>query len=275
MPSNRMMKLIVLALVVIVLSAATGGMIALAQTPSQESLEEGALLFTQNCAMCHGPQGEGRIGATLSKDWPSIRPDLRVKDTISNGIPGSVMPAWSQAKGGPLSSEQIDLLTNYILSWQTGGAIIVSSPTPVVLVPLTEVPGVTGDPTNGANLFAENCAVCHGPQGQGRIGAVLAKDWPSFRPDLEVRTTIANGIQGSVMPAWSTAKGGPLDDGQINDITSYIMTWDSTGAAVTPAVTVTETPSNTWLSGAGGVIVLVVLFAVIVAVIFLFQRKKV
>jgi mono/diheme cytochrome c family protein len=270
-----MTKLIVLALVLVVLSGATGGMIALAQAPSQEELEEGALIYTQNCSMCHGPQGEGRIGATLSKDWPSIRPDLRVKDTITNGIPGSVMPAWSEDKGGPLSSEQIDLLTNYILSWQTGGAIIVTSPTPVVLVPLTEVPGVIGDPTNGANLFVENCAVCHGPQGQGRIGATLAKDWPSFRPDLQVKETIVSGIQGSVMPAWSTSKGGPLDDGQINDITAYIMTWESTGAALTPAVTATEEPTNTWLSGAGGVIVLALLFVIIVAVVLAVQRKRV
>jgi mono/diheme cytochrome c family protein len=69
--------------------------------------------------MCHGLNGEGRIGATLAKDWPSIRPDLAIKATIERGIQGSPMPAWGQANGGPLSDEEINNLVAYILTWST------------------------------------------------------------------------------------------------------------------------------------------------------------
>jgi len=66
--------------------------------------------------MCHGANGEGRIGATLSKDWPSIRPELTVRAIIEAGVPGTVMPAWSQKNGGKLDYWQIDALVYYILS---------------------------------------------------------------------------------------------------------------------------------------------------------------
>ncbi|HZD55418.1 MAG TPA: c-type cytochrome, partial [Anaerolineales bacterium] len=65
-----------------------------AQEDNQKQIEEGARLFAENCAVCHGPDGKGRIGATLAKDWPSIRPDLEIKTTISRGVAGSPMPAW-------------------------------------------------------------------------------------------------------------------------------------------------------------------------------------
>ena len=61
-----------------------------------EVLELGASLYFENCVVCHGEDGQGRVGATLAKDWPSIRPDLRVRDTIESGGPGMLMPAWSQ-----------------------------------------------------------------------------------------------------------------------------------------------------------------------------------
>ena len=62
---------------------------------------------------------------------------------------------------------------------------------------------VAGDPTAGAGLYSENCVMCHGDKGQGRIGARLSKAFSGIRPDLSVRSTIINGISGSAMPAWS------------------------------------------------------------------------
>jgi mono/diheme cytochrome c family protein len=196
---------------------------ALAQDSAQ--LEEGARLYAENCAVCHGEDGEGRVGATLSKDWPSIRPDLRVRASIENGIEGSPMPPWLQANGGPLTSEQIDAVVAYILSWETGGArIIPPTPTYIPRPVLTTPPEVEGDPNHGAIVFDKNCAVCHGANGEGRVGATLAKFWPSIRADLSIQRTITNGVEGSPMPAWSQANGGPLTETEINDVTAFVMT---------------------------------------------------
>ena len=119
-------------------------------------LELGASIYFENCAVCHGEDGQGRVGATLAKDWPSIRPDLRVRDTIINGGPGMLMPAWSQENGGPLDDEEVDALVCYVLSWQTGGPpVIYPTPTPALRLVLTPPPGVTGDPNNGGLLYAQ------------------------------------------------------------------------------------------------------------------------
>lgn len=194
----------------------------------QEKTNQGAKLYAENCAVCHGPDGKGRIGATLAQNWPSIRPDLEIKTTIENGVSGSPMPAWGQANGGPLDENQIDALVSYILTWETGGPIFIP-PTPTFIPrgELTPPPNVTGNPTEGAKLYDQNCLVCHGPNGQGRVGANLAKDWPSIRPDLDIKATIQRGVEGSVMPAWGQEHGGPLNDQQINNLVSFILTWST------------------------------------------------
>jgi mono/diheme cytochrome c family protein len=247
----------------------------LAQGSSQEQLEMGARLYAENCAVCHGPNGEGRVGVTLAKDWPSIRPELLVKSVIEEGVPGSPMPAWSQKKGGPLSDEEIDALILYILSWETGGPPPLSpTPTFTPRPPITPVPEVEGDPNRGVVLYAENCAVCHGPNGEGRVGAQLDKVWPSIRPDLRIKTAIENGVSGSPMPAWGQKNGGPLTEQDINDIVAFVLSWQAgavpTGVAPTPA------PTPSILSGPLGVLVLVagLLVLVLVGVIGALARKR-
>ncbi|MCU0489560.1 MAG: cytochrome c, partial [Anaerolineales bacterium] len=55
-----------------------GAWAASAQSSPDDQLQLGAQLFAEYCAACHGPDGQGRVGATLAKDWPSVRPDLTV-----------------------------------------------------------------------------------------------------------------------------------------------------------------------------------------------------
>jgi mono/diheme cytochrome c family protein len=271
MKGKRFHPLVLLFSVValLVLAWATN---ASAQEPDPEKLSEGAQLYAENCAVCHGDDGQGRVGAMLNKDWPAINPNLLVRDIIENGIPGSVMPAWSMEKGGPFTVEQIDALVYFILSWQSGGAPQVtpwSTATP--LPPVTPVPNVEGDPNRGAQLFAENCVVCHGPRGQGRIGANLGKDWSGIRPDLSVLSVISNGLPGSVMPAWSQARGGPLTDTDIQDLTAYVLALP--GSEFVPADTAPEAFVPSWLAGWGGVLLLVVLLAVIIFGALFYQKR--
>lgn len=245
-----------------------------AQSPDQDQLERGARLYADNCAVCHGTEGEGRVGVTLAKDWPSIRPDIQVRRTIEDGIDNSPMVAWSQKNGGPLSDEDIDALVAYILSWETGGLrIIPATATPVSREVITPVPGVEGDPNQGAVLYDQNCAVCHGVDGQGRIGATLAKAWPAIRPDLRIKTTISEGIENSAMPAWSQENGGPLQEREIDDITSFVLTFGDTTLQTNPTPTTTP-PLNAFLSGWGGVLVFIVLLVLIFGGAIWFQTRK-
>jgi mono/diheme cytochrome c family protein len=235
-----------------------------------ELLEQGAQIYAENCAVCHGEDGQGRIGATLAKNWPSIRPDLRVREVVEKGIPGTFMPAWGLEFGGLFSEQEIDAVTFYILSWQEGGSIyIFPTSTPSTRPALTPPPGVTGDPNRGALLYGGNCAVCHGPDGEGRVGANLAKDWPSIRPDLQVKSTIEIGIEGSVMPGWSQEQGGPLTDQDINDITAFVLTWE--GAETIDG---TQTPAVGPLTGWPVWVIFIGVFVLIVVAIAYYSRQK-
>jgi mono/diheme cytochrome c family protein len=263
------------ALLVAVLAAVSST--AAAQTQEEDPVRLGASLYAENCVVCHGEQGRGRVGAELAKDWPSIRPDLTVRTIIARGVPGSLMPAWSQANGGPLTEEEIDALTAYILSWQTGGAPQVTPrPTATLHPALTPPAQVEGDTAHGAALYAENCDMCHGPNGAGRVGATLARDWPSIRPDLSVRNTIANGVAGSPMPAFSQARGGPLSEQEINDVTAFILALGQSGQVVqvSPQPQSSDvlpgTPASEWV----GLILFVVLFAAIIVAAMLLQRTR-
>ena len=213
------------------------------------------------------------MGATLAKNWPSIRPDLEIKSTIERGVAGSPMPAWSQANGGPLSAAEIDALVVYILSWETGAPFqIPPTPTTYPRPVLTPPPNVVGDPNQGARLFDQNCAVCHGANGEGRIGARLAKAWPALQPGLSVKTTIENGIPGSLMPAWSQANGGPLSESEINDLVAFLLTLPAAGQLLIEATP--APPPSPFFSGWGGVLFAVILFAVLVTVAVLLQTRR-
>ncbi len=45
---------------------------------------------------------------------------------------------------------------------------------------------------------------------------------------------IADGGQGSLMPAWSQASGGPLGEDEIADVTAFVLSLSPIGTSVTP-----------------------------------------
>lgn len=246
---------------------------ASAQTPDPAQLEAGARLYAQNCAVCHGEDGQGRVGATLAKDWPSIRPDLTIREVIENGVQGSPMPAWASTKGGPLSSEEITSLVTFIMSWEPNGPRqIPPTPTAIARLPVTPPPGVEGDPNRGAVLYDQNCLVCHGPNGEGRVGATLAKSWASLRADLSIKAVISRGVEGSPMPAWDQAEGGPLTEQEINDIVAFVLALPVVSLQPGEAPTATPAPGP-GLPGWAGVLLTLGLFILVVAVAIWLQTR--
>jgi len=79
----------------------------LKKTP--ELLSHGKKLYGQNCAVCHGVNGDGKgqLGAALKpaptnfalplKQWPITKGDMsKIFDVITKGIPNTSMVKWDQ-----------------------------------------------------------------------------------------------------------------------------------------------------------------------------------
>ena len=222
--------------------------------------ERGAILYQTYCQMCHGPDGQGRVGANL-QDFPGIAVDAAIQQTISQGIEGSVMPAFGEAQGGPLTDADIADITAYVSGVLTGTEPV--APAPVYQAPEIEpLPDIAGEPSNGAVVFQTNCIACHGEKAQGGFGWPLAKNWPGNQPEVFISQVVSAGINGTIMPGWAQEAGGPLTPEEIEDVTAYILTLEP--ASGLPGVP--ESPEGplgstlTWiLFGVAAVILVIVL----------------
>jgi mono/diheme cytochrome c family protein len=231
-------------------------------------------LYIRNCAVCHGDRAEGRIGATLAKDFPGIRVEALLKGTISNGVKGSAMPAWSKSNGGPLADTEIDDIVAFIRSLGNQGPAVPTVPRPTrPPVPPTTVAFPPGDVTRGSTVYSQNCAVCHGDKGEGRVGAILQKDWSGINVDALIESTVARGVTGSKMPAWAKSNGGPLTDQDIADVTALVR---SLKPARAPTAVPTEAPTGGSFGGTLALVCvgLLVLLGVVVLLIVLNGARK-
>ena len=87
--------------------------------------------------------------------------------------------------------------------------------------------------TIGSELFANNCSSCHGDDGEGGDSPTLnAKEFLQSTTDEQMRLITAGGISGTEMPTWSIDLGGSLTDQQIEQIVTYIRSWEPTAPSV-------------------------------------------
>jgi len=75
--------------------------------------EDGAALYQQHCAQCHGVARDGGVGPNLAdKVWVKAQPNqASISKFIAQGSPALGMPAWKEQ----LSETQINALADYLL----------------------------------------------------------------------------------------------------------------------------------------------------------------
>jgi mono/diheme cytochrome c family protein len=191
----------------------------------------GQQLFSQNCSPCHGDFGEGGpnpsrpddiIAPISSEEYLKTRDDLTLRSIISQGQPNFGMSPFGSAFGGPLDDEQIDAIVAHIRSWEENP--------PVELPPEVTIKPIS---LRVADIYADVCAQCHGPQGEGLIGPSLQD--PQFQAqnsDQELFETISQGHEASSMIAW----GEVLTSDQIQQLVEYIRTLKQTEAEETSRI---------------------------------------
>ncbi len=183
---------------------------------------DGSKLFAINCAACHGDNGDGGIGIPLAlPDFLTSVTDDYLFKTIRHGRPGRIMPAFQH-----LSDEQTHAIVKHIRSWVPKEVKIISQ-------------GATGNPEKGRDIFARNCARCHGPLGKGGAGTGInftrLHHLPIVAPGLNnsgylaaasdeiIRTTLLKGRRGT--PMLPAAKMG-LTSEDVDDVVSYIRSFE-------------------------------------------------
>jgi cytochrome c oxidase cbb3-type subunit III len=92
-------------------------------------------------------------------------------------------------------------------------------------------PSVDGEPEppgkrlDFVSLYSANCAGCHGPEGRGGAAAPLANPvYLAVADDRVLRRITAEGVPGTLMPAFAREDGGMLTDEQIEAIVSGMRT---------------------------------------------------
>ena len=76
-----------------------------------------------------------------------------------------------------------------------------------------------GDATNGATVYAQNCAACHGENAEGgAVGPTLISAELQAQDDDFYREVILNGREGTSMPAWE----GRLSTQEIEDVIAFV-----------------------------------------------------
>ena len=177
---------------------------------TEEQTARAAAQYQQYCALCHGDDREGYV----NDDAPSLRSKSlleagfyqRVMAT-SYGRPGTAMAGFHEDIGGPLTSEDISRLDRWLMEKE--------GVTPIRL-PIAEI---SGDIEMGAELYAAECAECHGAQGEGGLGTALGNAaMLSMTTDPFIRHAIVNGRQGTEMKAY----GDELSAEQIDALTAFI-----------------------------------------------------
>lgn len=68
-----------------------------------------------------------------------------------------------------------------------------------------------------ASLYGQNCAACHGSNGENGPATDLANpEYQALVDDATLHKVIANGMPGTLMPAFGTSAGGTLTDQQVD-----------------------------------------------------------
>jgi mono/diheme cytochrome c family protein len=183
--------------------------------PSQAP--EGESLYQENCTACHFD----RVPQAASVE--------EAYQIISEGGSHETMPVWGEI----LTDEQIDALVSYTLQSSQGTGLEV-----------------------GRQLFVDNCTSCHGDFGEGganptRAGDIIApistSEYLSTRDDATLKAIISQGQPNFGMSPFGLSYGGPLDEGEIDALVSYIRSWEANPPVDVPPEVSVETLS---LSGA-------------------------
>ena len=180
------------------------------------SESNGKLKFEQTCAACHGDKGRGLIAPAIGgHDFLKSVDDQFLRETIAYGRMGTAMRSNLKGSGSfaSFTMHEVDEVIAYMRTLQKEPFVTMGQT-------ITQ-----GDILLGHDLFARNCAQCHGPYGSGGSGPAIGR--PGFLATVSdgfLEGTIANGRSGTEMRSFAKGLGSltELSEHEIRSIVSYL-----------------------------------------------------
>ncbi|WP_428424759.1 cytochrome-c oxidase, cbb3-type subunit III [Pararhizobium sp.] len=168
----------------------------------------GNAAFKVNCIQCHGSGAQG------SKGFPNLNDD----DWLWGGTPEQILTTIAHGVRAPEDAD------THVSEMPAFGDILKPAEIASVatfVADLSKGSGFPAETAPGAQIFAQNCASCHGERGEGNqeMGAPNLADTLSLLVDGE--DAIAAQIRApkhGVMPAW----GGRLGDVTVKELAAYV-----------------------------------------------------
>jgi cytochrome c oxidase cbb3-type subunit III len=178
-------------------------------------------LYGENCAGCHGSNGDNGPATNLrNPEYQAWVDDNTLLDVTANGRTGSLMPAFALSKGGPLTDQQIQVIVRGMRSrWKSG------HPLAGVDVP-PYAPQGPGDTAKGKAVYAAACANCHGADAQhpGKAGSILDGSLLGLINEQTIRTTIVPGRPDIGQPDWrGDIPGRALTADEVTDVAAWVI----------------------------------------------------
>jgi len=197
------------------LGAVAAGTDAKVKLPSSRAdLARGEKLFEHNCALCHGPKGEGGRGPLLARAKLNRAPDdAALVRVIEDGIRGTEMPG-----AGSMSEREVRLTAAYVRS--------------LGKVALRPVPG---NPAHGAEIYRGkgNCAACHSIKGEGGVSGPDLAGIAARRSAAYLRESLVNPEaavpEGYLWATVVTKNGQKVTGTRVNEDSFSIQIRDDSG----------------------------------------------
>ncbi len=186
-----------------------------------EQVRDFTLLYRQNCAGCHGLDGQGNGALALANPiYLAIASDETIRRVTARGIPGTLMPAFAKSSGGALTDEQIEILVREMRArWGRPNETLGATPPPYSATD-------PGDPVRGAAAYGIFCAGCHGPGGKGtaKASSIVDDSFLALVTDQNLRLTVIAGRPDLGQPDWrNNVPGRIMTPQEVSDVVAWLV----------------------------------------------------
>jgi cytochrome c oxidase cbb3-type subunit III len=177
-----------------------------------------AALYGENCAACHGANGQNGPAIDLANpEYQALVDDATLRKWISGGMPGTEMPAFAESAGGMLTDAQVNALISGMRKRWLQPSVFAGATPPAY------AQTQPGDARSGAQKYQSRCAACHAPSPQ----QITSPDYLAGVGDQALRSIIIAGRPDIGQPDWShLGPGGqsatPLAAEDVDNIVAYL-----------------------------------------------------